>query len=351
MDVWVVSGETSFRSEIEGHGLGFLPLTISRKSTNPLRETRLIAQLLRAYIRLRPDIVHQVSIKPVLYGSIVSRFLPTMAVINGISGFGYALGSSTHGKALRAIVVTAYRGALGHPRSLTIFQNSEDLKEFVDKRLVSAGRALLIRGSGVDCSVFVPTPEPSDHPVVMFAGRIIWEKGVAEFVEAARVMKATWPELRFVVVGVPDEDSHQAVPRYMLHRWVEDGLIEWWGQRVDMAFVLSMASIVVLPTFYREGVPKILIEAAAAGRPIVATDTPGCRDIVRHGETGLLVPAKDGPALVEAITTLASSSGLRTTYGQAGRELVEREFHVDRVVAQTLDAYRTLAGQLRALRR
>ncbi len=345
MDVWVVAGETDRRSEIESHGFRFVPLTISRKSMNPGKEAMLFGQLLRIYGRLRPDIAHQVSIKPVLYGSLASRVVPSVAVINGISGFGYALGGSHERRVLRPIVLTAYRGALSHPRSLTIFQNSEDRDEFIDKGLVRPASALLIRGSGVDCALFVPHPEPPGNPVVMFAGRLIWEKGVADFVEAARIIKRTAPDVRFVVVGVPDEDSPQAVPRDSLRQWDEIGLIEWWGQRSDMAAVLSMASVVVLPTFYREGVPKILIEAAAAGRAIVATDTPGCRDIVRHGENGLLVSPRHAPSLANAVRSLIDNPGLRRTYGAAGRALAEREFRVEHVVAQTLEAYRALVAR------
>ena len=347
MDVWVVAGETDRRSEIESYGLGFMPIAISRKSTNPIREAKLFAQLLRVYVRLHPHIVHQVSIKPVLYGSLAARIIPAVGVVNGISGFGYALGLSGQRRVLRAIVMTAYRAALSHPRSLTIFQNSEDRKEFVEKGLVPCNRAILIRGSGVDRDHFAPTLEPEDSRIVMFAGRLIWEKGVAQFVEAARILKGLMPELRFVVVGSPDEDSPQTVSRDVLSRWAAEGLIEWWGPRGEMPAVLSLASIVVLPTYYREGVPKILIEAAAVGRAIVATDTPGCRDIVRHRENGLLVPPKDVNSLVDAIRLLMSSPSLRSGYGQAGRTLVEREFRIELVVAQTLEAYRTLADQIR----
>jgi glycosyltransferase involved in cell wall biosynthesis len=284
--------------------------------------------------------VHHVTVKPVLYGSIAARLVGGIAVVNAISGLGYAFTSTDAIAAiLRPVLRLLYRVALHQARTTTIFQNPDDMSDFVNLGLVKQDQSVLIRGSGVDCAIFQPTPEPTGRPVVLLAARMIWDKGVGEFVEVARLMKARDDAPRFVLVGAPDPGNPGGIPVAQMEAWSREGVIEWWGQRADMPTVLGQASIVVLPTVYGEGVPKILLEAAAAGRPIVATDIRGCREIVRPDENGFLVPPRDRVRLVSAIDCLLASAELRARFGQAGRHIVETEFSEPMIVQQQLAVF------------
>jgi glycosyltransferase involved in cell wall biosynthesis len=214
---------------------------------------------------------------------------------------------------------------------------------FVERHLVPAGRAVLIRGSGVDVRAFSPSEEPEGVPVVLLASRLLWDKGVREFVEAARKLRGRGQACRFVLVGVPDKENPEAVPEATLRAWSAEGIVEWWGLRDDMPAVLRQAALVVLPS-YREGIPKILLEAAAGGRPIVTTDVSGCREVVRDGENGLLVPPRDASSLAEAIATLLRDRSLRERMGRRGREIAVSEFSEEVVIAATLSVYRDALG-------
>jgi len=231
--------------------------------------------------------------------------------------------------------------ALNHPRSRTIFQNPDDREDFIKMGIAREGVTVLIRGSGVDCTAFPPVPEPEGVPVVALPGRMLWDKGVREFVAAARTLRSAGRVARFVLIGAPDQGNREAIPVAQLDAWAREGLVEWWGHRRDMAAVLAGATIVVLPT-YGEGLPKVLLEAASVGRAVVATDVRGCREVVRPGVNGLLVPARDSQALAQAIERLLIGKELRTRFGEAGRRLAETEFAEPVVVKQTLAVYREL---------
>ena len=342
-DVVIVAGDSGKAATIRAEGFEFIPMPISRRGLNPFRDLSTLGFLRRTYRRLRPDLVYHVTIKPVLYGSIAARLVGGIAVVNAISGLGYAFTSrDARAKVLRPFLKAFYRLALSHPRSRTVFQNPDDLSDFVRMGLVGNGRAVLVRGSGVDCDAFHPTPEPTGRPVVLLASRMLWDKGVKEFVEAARILRSKDATPRFVLVGEPDLGNPGAIPVAQMEEWSREGTVEWWGQRQNMPAVLAEATIVVLPTAYGEGVPKILLEAAAAGRPIVATDVRGCREIVRHGRNGVLVPPGDSATLAEAIQSLLSSADLRATFAQAGRRIAETEFEESLIVNETL----SVCGQL-----
>ncbi len=340
-EVVIVAGDSGKASEIMSAGFEFVPMPISRKGLNPFGEWRTVRFLQRTYGRLKPDIVHHVTIKPVLYGSIAARLVGEIAVVNAISGLGYAFTSSDALAAiLRPLLRMLYRLALNRGRATTIFQNPDDMSDFVGLGLVKEDRAVLIRGSGVDCTTFHPTPEPTGRPVVLLPARMIWDKGVGEFVEVARLIKARNDAPRFVLVGAPDPGNPRSIPLAQMEAWSREGVVEWWGQRADMPAVLAQASIVVLPTVYGEGVPKILLEAAAAGRPIVATDIRGCREIVRPDKNGFLVPPRDRVSLVSAIECLLASADLRAAFGRAGRYIAETEFSEPMIVQQQLAVFK-----------
>ncbi len=343
-DVWVVAGDTGRADEIVASGLRFVGVPVSRGGTALWGEAKYLATLAYVYWRLRPDLIHHVTIKPILYGSLIARLFRRVAVVNAISGLGYAFSDDVSERWLERLSKGLYKIALSRRRTRTIFQNVEDLDTFVAQGLVARSDTVLIRGSGVDVSDFHPSEEPDGLPIVLFAGRLLREKGIAVFVEAASMLRASGAAARFVVVGVPDPDNPTSVETSDLEGWVEAAAIEWWGNRDDMADVMRAASIIVLPTWYHEGVPKVLIEAAASGRPIVTTDRPECRDIVRDRINGLLVEERRSDLVADAILCLLNSSELRHRYGAAGRQLVQREFSVEHVVSSTLALYDELLG-------
>jgi glycosyltransferase involved in cell wall biosynthesis len=346
-EVTVVAAEERGQGEvIERVGLRFIRLQLRRRSTNPWREAGLVGELSRIYRRLRPDVVHHVSVKPVLYGSIVARALRVPAVINAIPGLGYLfVQPGLRGALLRRAGLVAYRWALAGPRVRVIVQNPEDLEMFVTHRVVSPDRVILVRGSGVNVQRFAPRPEPDGVPIAVLPSRLLWDKGIGELVEAARRLRTAGIPLRAVLVGLPDPENPSSIPQVNLEAWNTEGIVEWWGYREDMPEVLAQASVVVLPTSYGEGVPKALLEGAAAGRPLIATDVPGCREIVRPGENGFLVPPRDPAALAEAICRLVQDAPLRARMGARSREIAVSEFSEEIVIGQTLAVYRELFGE------
>lgn len=342
--VMVAAADTGRSSDIRAAGIDFVPLPFSRSGVGLLYELRSVALLYKLYKRLRPDLIHHVTIKPVIYGSIAARMLSSIPVVNAISGLGYVFSQREQARQLRHIALRLYRFALRHPHSKVIFQNPDDIQVFRRHRIVREDQIVLIRGSGVDCAVFQPAPKPDGEPIVVLASRMLWDKGVGEFVEAARMLRREGVKARFVLVGDSDEGNPTAVPRDQLQRWHNEGVVEWWGYRSDMNRVFSAAHIAVLPTFYPEGLPKVLLEAAASGLPMVATNIPGCREIVRHGINGILVEPKNTAQLAEAIKRLIFDKELREQYGRRAREIAVAEFSLDLVVRQHLDLYSELLG-------
>lgn len=341
-EVHVATPPAEASERIREHGLTYHPIHLSRWGGQPIQEIRSLWSIYRLFRELKPDLIHQVTIKPVIYGGIMARLAGIPAVVSSVSGLGFIfLARGFIACFIRGGVRLAYRLALAHPCSRVIFQNPEDRKEFVARGLVAEGKTVIIKGSGVDVDVFTVTPEPDSEVTVVFPSRMLWDKGVAEFVEAAGMLRAGGGNARFALVGADEPGNPASVPVSKLQEWNEAGIVEWWGYREDMPQVLAMAHIVCLPS-YREGVPKSLIEAAACGRPIVTTDVPGCREIVRKDFNGLLVPAKDPVALMKALSILISDPSLRKCFGINGREMVVKEFSINQVVRETLKLYREL---------
>jgi glycosyltransferase involved in cell wall biosynthesis len=345
-DVSVATRAQNHGDLIEREGFRLIPIKLRRKSRNPFAELSAIAELASIYKKERPSIVHHVGIKPVLYGSLAACLAGVPAVVNALAGLGYLfVAKGRRAPLLKHFARLSYRLALSKKCSRVIFQNKEDQKLFIENGLVTERQSVLIRGAGVNLDDFGVLPEPNDIPVIMLAGRLLWNKGIGELVEAAERLRATGMKCRLVLVGVPDLENPMAVPEEVLRRWQAEGKIEWWGRREDMPQVLAQSNIVVLPTTYGEGVPKILLEATACGRAIVTTDAPGCREIVRHGENGLLVPPHDAEALANAIRALLCDPPLRAKMGARGRGIAEAEFSEQKVVAETLAVYRDLLAE------
>lgn len=316
---------------IEAAGLRVVPFDMARRGLNPLGLLREVVGVARLYRKLKPDIVHHVALRPVVVGGLAARLAGVRSAVSAIAGLGFAFTGGRGGwlqQAMRALL------RLALARGVVIVQNPDDAAA-VQGLGVAPERIRLITGAGVDTARFAPRPEPEGRPVVMLASRLLWDKGVGEFVEAARRLKG---RARFVLVGAPDPGNPASVAEGDLYAWVQDGIVEWWGRRDDMAEVLSAAHIVCLPS-YREGLPKVLLEAMACGRACITTDAPGCRDCVRDGDNGLLVPVKDAAALTAAIERLIDDRNLRQRMGERGRERAVAEFSQDRVIDATLAVY------------
>jgi glycosyltransferase involved in cell wall biosynthesis len=330
------------RSRIEASGIRVLPLArFRRESTSPLSVLAATREITALYRRERPDIVHHVALKPVLLGSVAAWLAGLPRMVNAVAGLGWLFTSQSLGaRLLGRLIARVFRLLLN--RSQVIVQNPDD-RNFLQRLGVRAGHLNLIRGAGVDMHAFAPRPEPEGRPLVILASRLLWNKGVGEFVDAARELHKQGIQARFALVGEPDYANPAAIPKSRLAEWQGEGVVEWWGRRDDMPQVLAQAHVVCLPSFYGEGIPKVLIEAAAAGRPIVTTDTPGCREIVRNGENGLLVPVKSAESLASALRSLIENPELRARMGQCGRKIAMAEFSLEKINAETLAVYQDLS--------
>lgn len=340
--------DAAIAAQLRAQGFHVHPIPLARGARDPLAELRLLIAMLRLIRRLRPALLHLVSIKPVIWGGLAARLLDTPAVVHAITGLGFLfIRQDGRTGLLRRLIERLYAYALGHSNSIAIFQNGDDLALFEAKQMVRPGHWTLIRGCGVDMQAFPAQPEPAidsgNPPVVMFPARLLGDKGVREFAQAARMLKAAGRAARFVLVGRRDPDNPTDIGEDVLRGWIADGTVEYWGFAEDMPAMLARAHIVVLPS-YREGLPRGLIEAAATARAIVTTDVPGCREVVRDGENGLLVPLRDAEATAAAIAHLLDDPALRRQMAARSRMIAESEFSVERFVAESLAAYEHVLG-------
>jgi glycosyltransferase involved in cell wall biosynthesis len=343
-DVYVATGNTGKTKDIISNGLDYIDFPISTKGTNPLEEIPTFIRLHKLFNEVKPDLVHLSTPKVVAYGSIVARLRKELRVVNLISGLGYSFSNRPEAKWIGKIIRKLYRFGFKHKNSCTVFQNPDNMELFINENLVCGKSVALIRGSGVCLKEFAYVPEPDGIPVVMFAARMLYDKGVEEFVKMAEILQSKGVLARFVLVGDPDEGNPTSIPKSQLQEWDESEVIEWWGHRSDMSSALAESSIVVLPSYYQEGLPKVLIEAASVGRPIVASDIPGIREIVRPDKNGLLVEPRNLDSLVEAVGKLLSNRQLRNEYGKNGRLIVENEFEENIVFKSFLDIFDNLLG-------
>lgn len=339
-EVVVACRENSHGEQIRKMGLKLVPVDFVRRSTNPLTEFGTLRQIFRLYRRERPDIVHQIGAKPILYGSLVARILGIRRIVNASIGMGYVFSSmDSRARRLKPLVSFAYRCLMNPPGSKVIFENGDDLATFVRMGAVQHKDAVLIRGAGIDVDAYQPHgDEPTGTPIVMLIARMLRDKGINEFVEAAHLLHEEGTRARFVLVGDPDLENPTSISLDRLQTWNGVQGVEWWGWRGDIAKILAESHIACLPS-YREGLPKSLLEAAASGLPIVTTDTVGCREVVRDGENGYLVPVGDARALADALKKLIDNPELRKKMGAAGRARAEAEFASTRVIAETLAVY------------
>jgi len=341
-DIHVATPPGEAAAEITAQGFTHHVLSISRSGRNPAKELVSFMRLRRLLTKIGPDLLHLVTIKPVLYGGLAARGTGVRGVIAAVSGLGtvFTAGDVEH-RVVRRLVRILYRLALRGRNVLVICQNRGDEEQLMEMGAVDEGRTRLIPGSGVDLAAFPFSEEPPGRAVVTMTARLLRDKGVEEFVEAARLLKMRGADVEFRLVGSPDPGNPTSIASEQLERWQREASVTVLGYRNDVAEQYSASHVICLPS-YGEGLPKSLIEAAACGRPVVTTDTPGCRAAVEPGLTGLLVPVGDTRALADAIQRLLENPTERRLMGRKGRELAEREFAIHKIVAAHLAVYREL---------
>lgn len=344
-DVHVATMDGPAVADIVALGMTHHVIPMTRSGKHPLQELGTLLALLRLFRRLRPRVVHLVTIKPVLYGGIAARLARVPGMVAAISGLGFVfLSNSLKMRLVRSVVARLYRLALGHPNSRVIFQNASDRDLLKSLGAVRDEQVVLIRGAGVDLDLCQALPEPAAPPVVAtMVARLLRDKGVWEFVEAARLLRARGVPVTMRLVGGVDAGNPTSATPAEVEAWQREGCVEALGERSDVPQLYAASHIAVLPS-YREGLPKSLIEAAACGRAVVTTDVPGCRDAIDPDKTGLLVPVRDPQALADAIARLAGDATLRQAMGTAGRALAEREFNIERVARIHVELYDTLSA-------
>jgi glycosyltransferase involved in cell wall biosynthesis len=341
-DVQVLAMPGPAVEKIKAAGFVFHPVVLQRSGRNPFVELLALIRICRLYRKLRPDLVYQITVKPVIYGTLAARFVKVPSVVNVISGLGYfAMREGTGSALFRNFIFSLYKMALQHPHQKIIFHNGDDRALFVAKHIVTQDQAVVVPGSGVDMKYYTPTEEPPGIPIVVLPARMLRDKGVVEFVDAATVLRNTGLSARFLLVGGVDPGNPSAISETQLQQWNREGNVEWKGHAKDMRAVYANCHVVCQPS-YREGLAKVLIEAAACGRAVVSTDTPGCRDAVVAGETGLLVTPRDSNELAKALRQLVEDATLRKEMGHKARQYALKNFSVERIVELTMDVIRQL---------
>jgi len=347
-EVVVVARERMHGQRIRNAGLRFVGLEILRGSMGPLVELSQLLRILVLYRRERPDIVHQVGVKPILYGTVAAFLNKIPAIVNAPIGMGYIFSSEDlRARLLRPLVKFAYKLLINPPNSRVVFENGDDLRTFLNWRAVRACDAVLIRGAGVDINLFRPAVKNNPHPNVALVARMLRDKGINEFVAAAHLLHDEGVQARFLLVGDPDSMNPTSITLKSLRDWHGIKGLEWLGWCDDIPSLLEKIDVMCLPS-YREGLPKSLIEAAASGLPIVTTDTPGCREVVRHGDNGFLVPVGDALKLAKALKQLIQDAELRDRMGSRGVAIAAELFSSDMVIAETLNLYEKLLPSERA---
>jgi len=340
-DVALVSPEGRFAPLIVEAGFHWIKWDLGRQTLAPWKELQAITRLARIYRREQVDLVQHFTVKPVLYGSIAARLLGVKNVANSVTGLGFVfLSDDIKAKLIRGLVKWLYRLSFGHPNCAIIFENDSDRQYLINEKVISTQPTWLIQGVGIDPVYFSPLAEPGGIPVIVLPARLLWDKGVGVLVDAARLLRQK-VNVRIALVGEPDPGNPATVLSSTIQGWVQEGIIEWWGWQDDMRNVYASSHIVTLPSF-GEGIPTVLLEAAACARPIVTTDVAGCCDVVEDGFNGLLVPPNDAPALADALGKLVNDPALRTRMGAMGRQLVLEKFTNADINAATLEVYRAL---------
>ena len=325
--------------QLDAHGLIFENIEFSRRGLNPIRELATVVRLRAILRRINPDIVHNIALKPVVLGSLAARLAGVRNVVNAPVGMGYVFTShESKARILRPLVKRLIRNVLSRPNSKVIIENSDDYNNLISGRFAKKESISLVKGAGVDTAKFSYTVESVEPVKVIMVARLLRDKGIQEFIDAAEIVKQSKSSVKFLLVGDVDDGNPTSLNTKQLVELKNSQNVEWLGARLDIAELLAASHIACLPS-YREGLPKSLIEAASVGRAIVATDVPGCREVVTHLINGLLVPPRDSKALAAALLVLINDPELRSKMGRENRSKAEREFANEIIIRQTQNVY------------
>ncbi len=347
-EVFLICGENTGEHRLEEHNIPYATFPLSRSGVNPWVEIRSFRCLIKLYRKIEPDLVHHVTIKPVLYGTMAARITGVAGVINAIPGMGFVFTRRGYlAKLRRAFVNSFYRLALSHPNMRVIFQNREDLRAFLSNAVVGREQAVLIRGAGVDLKKFEASDEPDTDIVFVLVARMLRDKGVGEFVGAAERLHAKYPHWNFWLIGDVDPGNPASLSIKQLQAWDEAGVVQWLGHRDDVSELLKASHVLCLPSYYREGLPKSLLEAAASSRAIIASRVAGCLEVVTDGVTGLIVEPRDVEDLTAAMARLGNDAPMRQRLARAARAKAAAIFSVEDVVSDTFVVYQQLLEQAR----
>lgn len=333
---------TSLGLDVEYHNF-----EIQRKGLNPFKEIKGLLTLFHFVKENKPDIIHGVTLKPAFYAGLIGRFYSSIKQIHMFNGLGFLFtDEKTSTKIIRTLLWPLFKFAFSKKGSVALFQNTDDLKRLVSLGVIKKKQTHIIRGSGVDLEQFAKTEEPNfEAPVILLPARLIKPKGIDEFVDAARALKAQNVKARFCIAGPLDDQNPTGYSEEEVKDWVKQGWVEYLGYCKDMAKIYRQSNIVCLPSYYGEGLPKCLLEAAATGRALVTTDHTGCREAVDNGINGFLVPIKDSDALMVALEKLISNDSLRHEFADNSRKKAEQEFSKEIVIEQTFDLYNQLLNK------
>lgn len=338
-DVTIVTKNTGRRKEIESFGLKFIDLPMNRVGINIFEEIKTLSFLCRLYKRERPDIVHHVGLKTILWGTLAAKITKVDSIVNAVSGLGIAF-SSENSSILSKVLLKILRFSHNYKNLVVIFQNNEDKNLFLHNRLIDEEQSEMIKGSGIDLELFNYTPEPDDNKIrVLFTARMIEEKGVFILTDAAKKLKDKYSDrVQFLLCGGLD-DNPKAISKSELMSVCDGEYIQWLGFRSDVLDLLKQCHIVAFPSYYKEGLPKSLIEATAIGRPIITTNSIGCKETVVDGWNGFLIPIKDSDTLSEKLSVLIDNKELRQEMGRNSRTLAIKDFSIENVVNRHLEIY------------
>lgn len=340
-EVSLLTNVNSHKNEIESAGINLLPWSLQRNSYNPIKEIRSIIQIVSAINFIQPSLVHSVALKPILYSSIASKFSCVKSIVFAFAGLGYLFTSNKFFiKIARLPVVISLRLLLNNDNSNFIFQNQDDIDIFLTLKIAKESNINLIPGSGVDTNRFFPNFQKvrDSVPIIILPARLLWDKGIGDFVEAAKILKDKNFNARFVLVGQFDPHNPANIPQSKIDEWVCNKIIEYWGFQENMPKILNRSTIVCLPS-YREGFPKVLLEAASCSKPIIATDVPGCRQAVLHNKNGLLVPLRNPKVLASSIEKMVNDKDLCEKMGEAGLKRVHSELSQEIISKKTFSIW------------
>ncbi|UJS24298.1 glycosyltransferase family 4 protein [Thiothrix winogradskyi] len=327
--------QTKVTEQLATWGANFRAYPVQRNSLNPLADFKTWQSLRQTFQELQPDVILAYTIKPVIWGGLASRILPNTHFYALITGLGFAFQGETFKRKLLVKLVTfLYRTALKRAERV-IFQNPDNLNEFVQRSIVPAAKCALVNGSGVDISRYTHTPLPDNQPVFLTIGRLLGEKGFREYAQASQIVKTRYPEATFQLLG-PEDPSPDGIPISEVQHWHQQGWLEYLSSTHDVRPYLQNCHIYVLPS-YHEGMPRTVLEAMATGRPILTTDVPGCRETVIPGENGYLVPKANAQALAERMIWFIENRDQWERMGKRSRELAEEKYDVHKVNAQLME--------------